>query len=570
MPNKNNGNTIRLVDDPNKRVIEDNELPDYINTFFTGIGPKLASDFNERWVADLPAYVGERLGTLYIELQDIEKVVSDINVCKASSIPFVSARVLKDAFMVITSQLSYMYNLSFSSGIFPNEWKIANVIPLRKGGDPTDVNNLRPVSLLPLPGKMAERLMHSHISNFIEAHGLLSDKQGGFRKGRSTIATVASLTDEILLGINNREYTLASFIDLKKAFDTINHKILLKKLPYFGLNINLLQWIENYLSNRKQKCTVNGQTSSELPITCGVPQGSILGPLLFLIYVNDVSTNLLHTNVLLYADDTVIFAKHTDEQTAHLWVSQDLALLQNWCNRNQLTVNLSKTKLMLFGSKNMLKNGAKLDISMSGTKLQYVKHFNYLGMRLEDTLTFELHAAETIRMVAHKLFLLARIRKYITIGQSIAIYRSKIVPYFDYGDIFLIKTSHKTIDKLQKLQNRALRICLAQDGRSNVNDMHNTCNINKLCHRRSSHLLNFVYGRTQTAFYLQEQNRVLRRFEAPVLKEIRANNKSFERSIIYQGAIAWNGQQVNDRNIATQKAFKKKQKQKLNTFFPYI
>ena len=137
LPNKNNGNTIRLVDDPNKRVIEDNQLPDYINTFFTGIGPKLASNFNERWVADLPAYVSERLGTLHIELQDIEKVVSDINVCKASSIPFVSTRVLKDAFMVINSQLSYMYNLSFSSGIFPHEWKIANVIPLQKGGGGT-------------------------------------------------------------------------------------------------------------------------------------------------------------------------------------------------------------------------------------------------------------------------------------------------------------------------------------------------------------------------------------------------------------------------------------------------
>ena len=380
---------------------------------------------------------------------------------------------------------------------------------------------------------------------------------------------MAELTDEILKGLNNREYTIASFIDLKKAFDTINHGILLQKLPFFGFNLTVINWITNYLTNRKQRCTVNGATSEELNISCGVPQGSILGPLLFLLYINDVSTNLLHTNVLLYADDTVIFARHADEQTAHLWVSADLKLLHSWCNKNQLTINLTKTKIMLFGTKNMLKNATKLDIEISDNKIQYVKHFNYLGMKLEDTLTFELHAAETMRMVAHKLYLLSRIRKYITIGQSIAIYKSKVVPYFDYGDIFLMGISLKSLDKLQKLQNRALRICLAQDGRSNVNEMHNTCNISKLEQRRESHLLNFVYKRAHDERYVQHGNRELRRFDAPILKEFRSNNKSFERSVLFQGTNLWNEQPIEDRNIATHKAFKKMRKQKLNSLFPY-
>ena len=289
----------------------------------------------------------------------------------------------------------------------------------------------------------------------------------------------------------------------------------------------------------------------------------------FLMYVNDVSTNLLHTKVLLYADDTVIFARHKDEGMAHLWVSHDLILLQEWCNRNQLTINLSKTKLMLLGTKNMLKRGTKLDISLSGTKLQYVKHFNYLGMKLEDTLSFEWHATETMRMVAHKLYLLSKIRKYITIGQAIAIYKAKVVPYFDYGDIFLMNINQKAIDKLQKLQNRALRICLALDGRSNVNDMHNTCNINKLTHRREAHLLNFVYKRAHDVNYVQVGNRDLRRFDAPVLKETKSNNKNFEKSVLFQGAVSWNRQTVEDRNILNHKAFKKMQKRKLNTLFPY-
>ena len=212
---------------------------------------------------------------------------------------------------------------------------------------------------------------------------------GGVVKGKSTISTVADLTDDILLGMNNKEYTLASFIDLKKAFDTINHEILLQKLPYFGLNMDIIKWIQNYLTNRRQKCTVNGMTSEEKDITCGVPQGSILGPLLFLLYVNDVGANMIHSNVLLYVDDTVIFAKHKDKRTAHLWVTSDLEILFRWCNLNQLSINLTKTKMMLFGTKNMLKKDAKGDVYVDNTRMQYVKQINYLGIKLEDTLTFE-------------------------------------------------------------------------------------------------------------------------------------------------------------------------------------
>ena len=231
--------------------------------------------------------------------------------------------------------------------------------------------------------------------------------------------------------------------------------------------------------------------------------------------------------------------------------------------------NLKKTKLMLFGTRNMLKSGRKYETRIDGFGLQYVNNFNYLGIKLENTLTYEYHASETIRMVAHKLYLLSKIRKYISIQQAIMIYRSMIVPYFDYGDIFLINVSLKTTDKLQKLQNRALRICLARDGRSNVNDLHNTCNINKLDHRRQVHILNFSYYRAQDDQFLNEGNRVLRRFDAPILKEIKSNNKSFERSLIFQCAKNWNVLPVNERNIPTAKLFKKKQKCKLNELLPY-
>ena len=168
-----------------------------------------------------------------------------------------------------------------------------------------------------------------------------------------------------------------------------------------GINLNLITWITSYLSNRKQQCRVNGVTSKVRPIVCGVLQGIILGPLLFLMFINDVDTNFVHSKVLLYADDTVIYACHKDESVAHLWMSEDLNVLCKWCQSHQLTINQKKTKIMLFGTRNMMRRGTQPDTFINGFKLQYVTHFNYLGIKVDNSLTFELHACETIRMVAH-------------------------------------------------------------------------------------------------------------------------------------------------------------------------
>ena len=252
-----------------------------------------------------------------------------------------------------------------------------------------------------------------------------------------------------------------------------------------------------------------------------------------------------------------------------MWVTEDFRILSNWCCKNQLTININKTKVMLFGTRNMLKRGTWHDIYIDGTKLQYVNHFNYLGIKVDCALTFELHASECIKMVSHKLYLLARIRKFITTEQAITIYRSKTVPYFDYGDIFLMNITSKTIQKLQKIQNRALRICIEAEGRSNVNMLHNTCNVNKLDDRRKTHLLNFYFKRAEDEEYCQVGLRELRCFDAPILNEIKANNTNFERRILFQGAQHWNSLDVETRSIASINVFKKRQKYKLNSLFPY-
>ena len=252
-------------------------------------------------------------------------------------------------------QLTHLFNVSLSMCIFPEAWKIAKVIPLYKGGDRENVGNYRPVSLLPLPGKILEKIVHSRISDFWDNNHFLSGNQGGFRKGFSTTSTIAKLTDDMFDQINSGNTTLAVYIDLKKAFDTVDNDILINKLGRAGIRGDLLKWCKSYLGNRSQCTLANGVTSSRLPVTCGVPQGSVLGPLFFLTYVNDVQFALDDCGIQLYADNTVLYQAGINSHEAAIKLQRSLDLFVTWCKVNKLTINIMKTKLMVYGSRQKVK-----------------------------------------------------------------------------------------------------------------------------------------------------------------------------------------------------------------------
>ena len=488
-------------------------------------------------------------------------LLSYINIYKASSVANLSSRILKDAFSVLIPNLTYMINLSLTTGIFPPKWKIAKIVPLQKSGDHSDVNNLRPISLLPLPGKLIERAVHTKLSEYLEQNKLLNEFQGGFRTGHSTIGTVADLTDDILLNINDNKCTLVTFIDFRKAFDTVNHAILLRKLELLRIHPHVLKWLEDYLRGRKQCTIANNCTSEEEAVVCGVPQGSILGPLLFLIYVNDIHNKAKECRLRLYADDTATYASLANPRDALCHVQAELDRLHGWCQRNKLTINTCKTKTMLFGTKSMIQNNNLNHLQIGGENIGYVTSYPYLGIKLDNKLTFELHIKETLKLVSHKLFLLSKIRKYLTKKQALIIFKSKILPYFDYGDIFCIGSHEKSLDKLQQMQNRALRICLKAPLLTSVKSLHLVANVPLLVNRRQAHLLNFMYKRKSNTNYLANKGRNTRLFEGTVLNSILARNKTAKRSTYIKGAIAWNMLPARVRSIPTYEAFKNHQKE---------
>ena len=358
----------------------------YVNHFFANIGPKLAGKFiNERKYSDssLPEF---ELSDIYTDFEEVHDICKEINTAKYSAIDLLSSKILKDAFLVLTVRLVYLFNLSLSSHIFPPKWKQATVIPLYKGGSRSEVGNYQPISLLPLPGKLLERVVHNKLSSYLETNNLLCDEQNG-----STVKSIVNLTDALLSAINNNETCLAVFIDLKKAFDTVDHQILIKKLSNLGVGGDVLLWVSNYLHDRSQKTIANHILSSPLPVSCGVPQGSILGPLFFVAYINDVYKFLNTPNLGLYADDTVIFLHSTDRLVAQEELQSKLNLFANWCEINVLTINTQKTKYMAIGTRSKVKKAKNSHLAINDVPIQQVPSYKYLGFTLDSVLSYSNH-----------------------------------------------------------------------------------------------------------------------------------------------------------------------------------
>ena len=243
---------------------------------------------------------------------------------------------------LIAQPLAHICNLSLTEGVFPHQLKIANVIPIYKSDDPMLFNHYRPVSLFCILSKDFEKIIYDRLLNFLERYKILYDKQYGFRKKHSTYMVLITLMDKLRNAIENGEYVIGIFLDFSKAFDTVNHDILREKLEHYGIRGCALSWFRSYLSNKPQYVTYNGTTSMSQTIKCGVPQGSILGPLLFLIYINDLGNVCINTMPLLFADDTNLFASGTNIIQLQDAVTNDLNSIAEWLKVNRLSLNIKK------------------------------------------------------------------------------------------------------------------------------------------------------------------------------------------------------------------------------------
>ena len=257
-------------------------------------------------------------------------------------------RILKETALELSPVLLYLTNLSFSTGVFPNQLEIAKVRPTFKSGDKHQFTNYRPISSLPALCKIIEKLACNRLRQFLSTNIIITDSQFGFMEGKSTEDAIVAFTHNILKSFDEKHYTVGVFLDLSKAFDTVDHGILLYKLDHYGVRDVANTWFTSYLGNRKQYVTFNDADSSLSRMCCGVPQGSILGPILFLIYINDIVNSSKILKFVLFADDSNLYASHADLQSLISLMNSELDSVGNWIFCNKLTINLSETQYLIF------------------------------------------------------------------------------------------------------------------------------------------------------------------------------------------------------------------------------
>ena len=329
----------------NDSVINDKKvIADGFNQFYINVGPNLASKIPKHDNSPTDNIGIRNIDSMLVEPVIAEEVCKIIGQLKISSAGYdsIDVGVVKKTFVHFIFPLTHVLNLSLMNGIVPNELKIARVVPIFKSGDTMLFSNYRPVSVLPLFSKILERLMYTRLLSFINKHNLLYKFQFGFRKGHSPNLALICLVDRITAALENGDFVLGVFLDFSKAFDTVDHKILLKKLEYYGIRGCALNWFKSYLENREQFVMYNGVASDYGKISCGVPQGSILGPLLFLIYINDLANVSDKLFSLLFADDSNMFLTGKDVDSLIESMNFEMTKVVKWLQINKLSLNLKK------------------------------------------------------------------------------------------------------------------------------------------------------------------------------------------------------------------------------------
>ena len=340
--------------------------------------------------------------------------------------------------------------------LFPDILKVAKVIPLHKGGSTEELNNYRPISLLSIFDKIIEKIMHAKLYNFLEEHNILFKNQFGFKKKCNTAHSLIEITEKIKQSIDDGKFGCGIFIDLKKAFDTVNHKILLLKLEHYGVRGTLLKWFESYLTDRKQYVFFNGVSSEVLGITCGVPQGSVLGPLLFLIYINDLPNISDKLQFFLFADDTNIYFDSENLALIERVVNEELKKLSLWLNVNRLALNVGKTNFVIFRANKPLDHNVTL--IMNKKALEQKDHVKYLGVLVDEHLNWNYHTSHVAKKIGRGIGILAKLRHYLNPKMLKNIYYCLVYSHLSYGIQAWGSAANTYLKNILVLQKKAVRI----------------------------------------------------------------------------------------------------------------
>ena len=374
---------------------------------------------------------------------------------------WISTDIIKDCLPVILGPLTDIINTSFASSTFPSDWKIAEIIPLLKEGDHEVASNNRPLSFLVATSKVCERIALQQFSSYLHRYGRLNPHQSGNKKHHSTETLNILISDTLLDAMDNKRLSALILLDLSKAFDSISHSILLQKLSGIGASRNVVNWFKSYLTNRKQVVRIGSTISTPLNITHGVPQGAILSPLLFCIYLNDLPLVPKTCSIESYVDDSKVLLSFTmkDVFNAQRNLEEDLHHVAAWCCKNQLLINAKKTKFLLIGTRQLLRRlPVEMSLSFLGEVITPVSNAKDLGVILDSNLSYDCHIKDLTSSCMSKLCQISRVKDSFDHNTLQLIISALVMSKLYYCSSVWSNTSIGNIKKLQGVQNFAARI----------------------------------------------------------------------------------------------------------------
>ena len=441
----------------NDLEIENNKVPNSFNNYFTGIANKLTSELPTT-NHNATSYLKNRVNnTFYMNPVSNKETLKAINMLKynGKGTKIISTMVLKDTSNILSKILSHILTICVKEGYFPNELKTGCITPIYKNGSKNIVENYRPVCSLSPFSKIFERIIYNRMVDFLDQNSILNPNQFGFRKGLSTESAIIQFINNIHNGLNKRRHTIAIFMDLSKAFDVLDHNILSKKLEHYGFRGKILDLLMSFISDRKYFVNANGFTSDLKTVNIGVPQGSTLGPLLFLLYVNDMSNSSSILNFTQFADDTTLTHSGPNLEILTNEIETELEKVLEWLLANKLIINLRKTHSMLFTNKRVDRT---IRIQANDTILEQKKECKFLGVIVDEDINWKSHINHISNKVSKTIALL-RLLKY-TFPKKIltTLYMSLIQPYYNYCNVVWGAADTTIIEPLFLLQKKALRI----------------------------------------------------------------------------------------------------------------
>lgn len=429
--------------------------------------------------------------------EEVAKIINSINT-NASGHDLISIGMIRMTLVVTLPIITRIINKSITSKKIPDTWKIAKVIPLPKGTTVEEFKDLRPISILPVLSKIVERVVYTQLSKYLEAENILPDMQSGFRGEHGTSTALAHVTDEIIQASDSGNGSILTLLDFSRAFDCINTELLLAKMSHYGLSKSTCEWFGSYLSNRSQFVQVtddegNQVNSSVKHVTRGCPQGSILSPLIFVLYTADLIGCITFCKVHLYADDTQVYFsfKPKDTSAAVEKINKDLDAISAWAQKNTLVLNPNKSKFMVLGTRHQCESIIQMNpcIEINQQSIERVTKARNLGLVLDSELRYVEHINNIIRSAFFRLKVLYRIRCYLTERVRILLTESLVLSLFNFCDVvYGPRLFAKTERAIQRVQNACARFCFDIPRRSHVSPFLNQKGILKMSARRKLHL----------------------------------------------------------------------------------